>query len=80
MQFLDDLGLDDGVFGVAAGIAFITAVGAIGGALSPSIVGLLKTHTGSLYMGFSAIAVLLVVGMLALLWIVPANLNAGRLR
>jgi sugar phosphate permease len=57
----------------AGGIAFITAVGAIGGAMSPSIVGLLKTHTGSLYMGLSAIAVLLVVGMLALLWFVPAN-------
>jgi len=69
----------------AGGIAFITAVGAIGGAMSPSIVGLLKTHTGSLYMGLSAIAVLLVVGMLALLWfvpanLVPANLKAARLR
>jgi sugar phosphate permease len=58
--------------GAAGGIATITAIGAIGGAVSPSLVGLLKTYTGSLYAGLFVVAVLLAIGMIALLLAVPA--------
>jgi MFS family permease len=57
----------------AAGIATITAIGALGGAVSPSLVGLMKTWSGNVYAGFSAIALLLSLGMLVLLWAVPAR-------
>jgi sugar phosphate permease len=59
----------------AGGIATITAIGAIGGAVSPWLVGTLKMSTGSLYIGLAAIAVLLTLGMLTLLWILrrPAS-------
>ncbi|MFT4063877.1 MFS transporter [Paraburkholderia sp.] len=53
----------------AGGIATITAIGAIGGAVSPWLVGMLKASTGSLYIGLAAIGVLLSLGMLTLLWI-----------
>jgi D-galactonate transporter len=62
--------LDGGA--AAAGIATITAIGAIGGAVSPSLIGMLKTQTGSVYAGFAVVAVLLIAGMIALLWAVPA--------
>ena len=62
--------LDGGA--AAAGIATITAIGAIGGAVSPSLVGMLKAETGSVYAGFAVIAALLIAGMVALLRAVPA--------
>ncbi|WGS52444.1 MFS transporter [Paraburkholderia sp. D15] len=62
--------LDGGA--AAAGIATITAIGAIGGAVSPSLIGSLATRTGSIYTGFAVIAVLLIAGMIALLWAVPS--------
>jgi MFS-type transporter involved in bile tolerance (Atg22 family) len=40
--------------------------------VSPSLVGMLKAETGSVYAGFAVIAALLIVGMVALLWAVPA--------
>ncbi|MFM0239313.1 MFS transporter [Paraburkholderia phytofirmans] len=54
------------------GIATITALGALGGAVSPWMVGALKTSTGSLYTGLGAIGVLLVIGMVVLLLCVQA--------
>ncbi|WP_213309243.1 hypothetical protein [Paraburkholderia sacchari] len=42
--------LDGGA--AAGGIAVTTAIGALGGAVSPSLVGLLKASTGSLYEGW----------------------------
>jgi len=57
----------------AGGIATITAIGAIGGAVSPWLVGTLKASTGSLYIGLTAIAVLLTLGMLTLLWILRGS-------
>lgn len=56
----------------AGGIATITAIGALGGAVSPSLVGLLKTHTGNLYAGLAVVGVLLAIGMIAMLLAVPA--------
>jgi MFS family permease len=64
--------------GAAAGIATITAIGALGGAVSPSLVGLLATWSGNLYAGFCAIALLLSLGMVVLLRSVPAQ-SAGSL-
>jgi D-galactonate transporter len=68
--------LDGGA--AAGGIATITAIGALGGAVSPSLVGLLKAQTGSIYVGLAMIAVLLAIGMIALLWTVPAARPASR--
>ena len=59
----------------AGGIATITAIGAIGGAVSPWLVGTMKTQTGSLYTGLAAIGVLLALGMLTLLWILRTPLR-----
>ncbi|WP_144146832.1 MFS transporter [Paraburkholderia sp. BCC1884] len=67
--------LDGGA--AAAGIATITAIGALGGALSPSLVGLLKTYTGSIYVGLAVISVLLTIGMVVLLYTVPAARRAN---
>jgi sugar phosphate permease len=57
----------------AGGIALISSIGTSGGAFSPPFVGWLKERTGSLYVGLSAIAVLLAVGMVLLLVSVPAR-------
>lgn len=40
--------------------------------MSPSLVGMLKAETGSVYAGFAVIAALLIAGMVALLRAVPA--------
>ncbi|RKR36069.1 MFS transporter [Paraburkholderia sp. BL17N1] len=55
----------------AGGIALITTVGALGGAVSPALVGILKEQTGSIYVGLAVVAGLLLIGMIALLWFVP---------
>ncbi|WP_322056477.1 MFS transporter [Paraburkholderia sp. J63] len=68
--------LDGGA--AAGGIAVITAIGALGGAVSPSLVGLLKAYTGNLYAGFAVIALLLAAGMVMLLCTVPAPRNEAR--
>ncbi|WP_019937075.1 MFS transporter [Bordetella sp. FB-8] len=56
----------------AGGIATITAIGALGGAISPSLVGVLKAHTGNLYAGLAVVGALLALGMIAMLFTVPA--------
>ena len=56
----------------AGGIAVISSLGAIGGFVSPTLVGALKVHTGSIYTGLAVVAVLLIVGMIALLLGIPA--------
>jgi D-galactonate transporter len=63
--------LDGGA--AAGGIALITAIGALGGAASPTLVGMLKAYTGSLYTGLVLIGLLLAAGMVVLLWAVPAR-------
>ena len=62
----------------AGGIALISSIGTSGGAFSPPFVGWLKVRTGSLYVGLSAIAVLLAVGMVLLLVSVPARPASAR--
>ncbi len=58
--------------GAAGGIAIISSLGNIAGVLSQTAVGAVKTATGSLYLAFDLIAVLLVVGTLLLLIAIPA--------
>lgn len=51
----------------AGGIALINSIGAFGGFFSPSIIGFLKTLTGSFATGMAAMAALLVIGGLCTL-------------
>lgn len=62
----------------AGGYAMITAIGALGGAASPSLIGMLKTHTGNVYAGLMVVALLLSIGMVVLLWTVPRAPRAER--
>lgn len=51
----------------AAGIAMISMCGSIGGAISSWLIGSISARTGSIYIAMSAVAAVLVVGMLLLL-------------
>lgn len=51
----------------ASGIALISAVGSFGGAICPAFVGWVAVTTGSPYLAISAIALLNIAGMIALL-------------
>ncbi len=57
----------------AAGIAAISSLGGIAAFLTPNLVGQIAARTGSLYLAFSIIAVLLVLGALVLLIGIPAR-------
>lgn len=59
--------------GAAGGIAIISSLGNFAGVLSQTAVGAVKTTTGSLYLAFDLIAVLLVLGTLLLLIAIPAR-------
>jgi len=54
---------------MAGGVAFINSIGALGGFVSPAIIGALRTFTGSLQSGLLAMASLLVLGAFTILWI-----------
>ncbi|WP_228200148.1 MFS transporter [Acinetobacter tianfuensis] len=58
----------------AAGIALVSTLGGMAAVLSPILVGAIKTQSGSIYMAFSVIAVLLVIGAITLLLGIPARL------
>lgn len=58
----------------AAGIALISTLGGMAAVLSPILVGAIKTQSGSIYLAFSVIAVLLVIGAMTLLLGIPARL------
>jgi ACS family phthalate transporter-like MFS transporter len=57
----------------AAGIGAISSLGQVGAFCGPIALGWIKTVTGSLAIGLSAIAALVVLGGLAVLIGVPAN-------
>lgn len=57
----------------AGGIAAISSMGHLAGALSQTAVGAIKSATGSLYLAFDVIAGLLVLGALVLLIGIPAR-------
>ncbi|MNT65744.1 putative metabolite transport protein NicT [compost metagenome] len=63
--------------GAAGGIAIISSIGNLAGVLSQTAVGAVKTATGSLYLAFDLIAVLLVLGALLLLIGIPARRLGG---
>lgn len=58
----------------ALGIAWINVMGSLAAAISPALVGLVKTQTGSIYFAFSAIGLLLILGAIVLLFAIPVRL------
>ncbi|MFZ0927820.1 MAG: MFS transporter [Syntrophobacteraceae bacterium] len=58
---------------MAGGIALISSIGYCGAVVSPTLVGWIKVSTGSLYIGLSTIALMLILAMLLLLVFVPAT-------
>jgi MFS family permease len=64
----------------APGIALISSLGALGGFVSPTLIGVVRTYTGSLTNGLYFMSVLLCVGALFALVALPADvLRVGRL-
>jgi D-galactonate transporter len=57
----------------ATGIAVISSIGILGGFLSPTFIGWVKTATGSMNNGLLAITALIVIGGLTLLFAVPKS-------
>jgi len=57
----------------ATGIAVISSIGILGGFVSPSIIGYIKTLTGSIDNGLLVMTVLICAGGMTLLLAVPAN-------
>ena len=60
--------------GAAAGIALVNCTGNLGGFFSPAIIGILKTHTGTLDSGLLLIAGCMAASAILILSFVPANL------
>lgn len=58
----------------ALGIAWINVMGSMAAAISPALVGFVKTQTGSIYLAFAVIGFLLIVGAIILLIVIPAKL------
>lgn len=58
----------------ALGIAWINVMGSLAAVVSPALVGAIKTQTGSIYFAFTVIAILLLIGAMALLIAIPARL------
>ncbi|MEW9586162.1 MFS transporter [Paraburkholderia sp. DGU8] len=64
----------------APGIALISSLGALGGFVSPTLIGIVRTYTGSLTNGLYFMSFLLCVGALMALVALPADaLRVGRL-
>jgi sugar phosphate permease len=58
----------------AAGIALVNCTGNLGGFFSPAIIGILKTHTGTLNSGLLLIAGCMVASSILIVALVPAKL------
>lgn len=58
----------------AAGIAIITSIGGLSGAVSPYVLGQVKTYTGSLSMGIYAMICIVLIGVLTVLLAFPARI------
>ncbi len=58
----------------AAGIALVNCTGNLGGFFSPTIIGILKTHTGTLNSGLILIAACMLASAILILTLVPAKL------
>lgn len=57
----------------AAGIAVISSIGILGGFVSPTLIGWIKTATGSIQMGLGALTVLVIAGGLTILTALPKS-------
>jgi hypothetical protein len=66
--------------GAAGGVAIINCVGLLGGFVSPMIIGSIKTMTGSMIGGLGAIALLMVIGALAVILFAPRTSTAQAAR
>jgi hypothetical protein len=60
-------------FAAAAGIAIITSLGNMAGFLSPYILGLIKSSTGSLTIGICLTAAVVILGALSVLAAIPGS-------
>ena len=58
----------------ALGIAWINVLGSLAAAISPALVGVVKTQSGSIYLAFSTIGLLLIVGAIVILVAIPTRL------
>lgn len=58
----------------ALGIAWINVMGSLSAAISPALVGAIKTQTGSIYLAFAVIGLLLIIGAITILVAMPARL------
>src|SRR6202042_475585 len=61
-----------GGIGAAAGIALVNCTGNLGGFFSPTIMGFLKTHTGTLNSGLFLVAGCMLASSILILALVPA--------
>jgi ACS family phthalate transporter-like MFS transporter len=66
--------------GAAGGIAVITTIGSVGGAIAPSLLGLIRDLTGSFALGFQIYAAIIALGALTLLFVVPGRLLGEQAR
>jgi len=55
----------------AVGIGLVSSIGVIGGFVSPTLLGFIRTQTGSLSYGIYVIAAIMVAGGLAILFALP---------
>lgn len=58
---------------VAVGIALVSSIGVIGGFVSPTLIGFIKTYTGNLNNGIYVISGLMIVGALTVLLALPSR-------
>ena len=58
----------------AAGIALVNCTGNLGGFVSPTLIGILKTHTGTLNSGLILVAACMLASAILVLTLVPAKL------
>jgi D-galactonate transporter len=63
-----------GGIGAAAGIALVNCTGNLGGFFSPTIIGILKTHTGTLNSGLFLVAGCMLASAILIVALVPAKL------
>jgi len=61
-----------------AGIATVSSIGVIGGFISPTLLGWIKTHTGRLDIGISSICVLMITASVVLVLTLPNESAAVR--
>jgi D-galactonate transporter len=62
----------------AAGIALVNCTGNLGGFFSPTIIGFLKTYTGTLNSGLFVVAACMIASSVLILTLTPAKLPAGQ--